>query len=259
MNDITKKSILGGKEHLEGEDRDYSPENTLKVLKEYDLLPTQDIEIENPITHKKSIITINREGTHEEKLITALANPNMTRDQKDGILSMYLFERGKENASFMAELFRYKGTHTKETRAFISQMRFDFEMFIGMQVQQMRAIAKDIYAAVMNEGTIQEYANNCVKYLKDNQGKTVNDFLDIDLPDITLATYKGLLIIAIRNWTEAQAFEEKMNKITESREKGMGKGIYLDLEGKPYSIYQDEEVDEIVKKDINRINELNNE
>jgi hypothetical protein len=257
MSDIIKKEKLGGKETLEGEDRDYSPEATKKTLEELGLKPVEDVEIENPITGKKSIVTIDREGTHDVKLIQALADKNLTRDQKDGVISMYLFERGKENASFIAELFRYKGQHTKETRAFTSQMRFDFEMFIGMQTQQMRAKARDVFDSY-NIKDPEQFCKAYLNKLKEDKNYSAKQcYVDTIISFYEMSFTDSIILkSAIRDWTEADRFEERMNKITESREREQGKGIYLDLDGKPYSIYQDNEVDEVVKKDITRLRDL---
>jgi hypothetical protein len=241
----------------------YHPDDVKETLKELDLKSIEQVEIENPITHQKSIVTIDREGTHDSKLIKALADKKMNRDQKDSVLAAYLFERGKESASFLAEIFRSKGQHTKETRAFTSQMRFDFEMFISLYSEQMKAIARDI-AETYSIPDIQRFIDVYMETLKKtkNRGDALDEAINKTVPEWAgfIRRQDGLnLKIMIRNWTEAERVEEKVKAVSIARQKEKGYGIYIDSEGRPYSIFQDEAVDDIVKADIKRIKDLEND
>lgn len=251
---VTRDPITGKSIHVEMEEMaDYSPEKVKADLAKYGVEAVKEVEVVDPITQKRSIVTIDRTGTHEGKLILALADPKLSRDQKDFVLSMYLFERGKENASMLVDLMRYKGEHTKETRAFTSQMRFDFEMFIKLFVEQMRAVSRDISKIY----GIENLTTFCLDYLKvledarkNNQEPDLGKFLPEDKAD------RVAILTMIRNFTEAEQFESRMGKITESRMKEKGFGIYINAQGRPYSIFTDDKVDEIVKADQDRIKDL---
>src|SRR5579872_6170545 len=55
-------------------------ENTKAELKKYGVEPVHDITITDPFTGKQQIVSLDRTGTTEQKLIVALADPNLTRD-----------------------------------------------------------------------------------------------------------------------------------------------------------------------------------
>ena len=278
-NKIQKKEILGGeirKVHVKtdtGKDvvefepsPDYSPEKIKEDLSKYGLQAVENVEVVNPVTGVKSIVTIDRTGTHEGKLAIAMTDKSLSREQKDSVLSMYLWERGKESASMLVDLMRYKGAHTKETRAFMSQTRFDFEMFVKLFIEQMRAVARDI-AKEYNIEKISDYCKDYFEavggfkecdYCASKAGSPIlcSDCLDrrtkidkVDTKDLWLKTM-------VRNWTEADRFEESVKKVTENRERQKGFGIYIDAQGKPYSIFEDEKVDDVVKRDIERLKDL---
>jgi hypothetical protein len=257
--ELSKKEILGGKQELPVldptyQEPDYSPEATKKELAEKHLPPNLIVKYTDPITGENKSLDISRTGHNEAVLIETLADPKLTRDRKDYALSMYLFERGKDNASMLVELFRYKGQHTKETRAFASQMRFDFEMFLSMFTSHMKAVAQDV-ATTIGIWNIKDF---CDKYLeavsKSVHVLHVEDFATRQYGvKVSSMSKKALLQIAVRNWTEAEAFEAKSQAVTTAREAARGKGIYIDAQGRPYSIYEDLEVDQVVKKDMERI------
>src|ERR1700753_121165 len=102
--DITQ-TILGdavdvGEEH---------PTHT--ALKAVKMTGEETIRVRNPITFKEADVVVSRNGTTEEKLAMMLLAPDATKQQKESMLAGYLFERGKESSSFLAELFVSKGTH----------------------------------------------------------------------------------------------------------------------------------------------------
>ena len=270
-NRISKKEILGGEatkvtaiSPIDGSNipvelepmRDYSPEKVIDELSKMGLEAVKEVEVVNPVTKEKSLITIDRRGTHEDKLAIMAGKYTqglITKDQMDATLSLYLFERGKENTSMLVDLYRYKGAHTKETRAFTSQMRFDFEMFIKMFIEQMRSVSKDI-ANTYGIHDIKLFCKNYLKVLEDaRKENTKPDFKKFYPDDEADCAHIRTMI---RNWTEADRFEEMVAKVTEGRQREKGYGIYIDAQGKPYSIFDDQKVDEVVKRDIERLKEL---
>jgi len=253
--EIATRSPLGTATVLEGETADYSPKVIKKSLKENKVAAIENVKVVNPVTGKKAVVTIERDGTPDSKLVMALADKKMNRDQKDNVLSLYLFERGKENASFLMDLMRYKGSHTKETQAFKSQVRFDFEMFVGLFTKHLDQVAKDIFKE-LEIIDYRAFLEGYVKYLK--EAKEEGNMRDFGATEgfrwgITEAT---LAVLAVRNIEEADQLREAVKKVTENRMKDKGYGIYISKDGRSYSVI-DDDVDEVVKKDRERINELN--
>ena len=60
----------------------------------------------------------------------------------------------------------------------------------------------------------------------------------------------------VRNWTEAERFEDSIRKVAQGRDRLHGYGIYIGLDRKPYSIFEEDGIDEVIKKDYERIKEL---
>jgi len=178
-----------------------------------------DVEIVNPLTGNKAIVTIDREGTTESKVIQALMSQDSTQEQKDSAISMYLFERGKESASFLMDLYQAKGQNTKETRKFKSQVRFDLTMM----------------------------ANSIAVFFSDTQKQIEEDLESHDL-DFALSRF------AKRCGSIADKLIEQVNGTAEERMRENGYGIYIDKDGVPYSIY-DKEFDEVINRDKKQNNE----
>src|SRR5579859_6530122 len=105
--ELEKKGPLGEKMEVlppkDGGKRKFKPKNynPERDMKKHGLVPISKVIVENPITKEKKEITIRRDGTSDAVLNEALANPSISRERKDQVLSMYLFERGKESASFL--------------------------------------------------------------------------------------------------------------------------------------------------------------
>jgi hypothetical protein len=138
-----------------------------------------------------------------------LVDRDSTREQKDSAVSNYLFERGQENASFLMELFRHKGQHTKETRVFKSQIRFDFDHLC----RTMARLFKDIGEGIKKDKGRKKYANLGQRFIEGGD----------------------LLVKA-------------MEKIAHDRMREQGWGIYVNQEGKIYSI-RDNDFDEAIAMD----------
>lgn len=121
-----------------------------------------------------------------------------SKDQTDAILANYLWEQGMEDASMMAELFRYKGQHSKETRIFKAQVRFDLDMFI------------DTISLLLSDTS--NFINNSLE--KKNKEKEI---------------LKG---IADRFAEIAKRLINEKEAVEYSREREMGKGIFIEAGGK---------------------------
>ncbi len=204
---IKTKDILGGKP--KGKDHpNYTKALAVKTP------ASENFRVVNPITGKTADIVLHRDGTTDETLAMVLLSPDATKEQKDSFVSNWMFERGKENASFLAELYISKGTHVKETQAFKRQIRFDFESF----------------------------ANTMVILLQD----LANDLRD---PDTTSAIQN----VADRLQKGAELLTSQREKITEARMREKGYGVYLDRNGKAFSIF-DEEIESAIKNDKEELN-----
>src|SRR3990167_5402718 len=125
--DIEKKSVLSGS--LDSREND-DPE--WKKAREIDFGKKEDVHVKNPVTGKTALVSLDRSGETAENVASILVSHDATKDQKDRAITAYLFDRGMESASFLAELFRSKGQHTRETRLFKTQMRFDYESFVSV-------------------------------------------------------------------------------------------------------------------------------
>lgn len=206
---LQSKSILGGKPKGKNHP-DYTKALAIKTP------ATENIRVTNPITGKQTDIVLHRDGTTDERLAMILLSPDATKEQKDSLIASYMFERGKENASFLAELYISKGTHVKETQAFKRQIRFDFESF----------------------------ANTMVLLLQD----LANDLSDPD-------TESAIKNVADRLQKGAELLTSQREKITEARMREKGYGVYLDRSGKAFSIF-DEEIESAIKLDKEELNNL---
>lgn len=203
---LKTKDILGGKP--KGKDHpDYTKALAIKTP------VSENVRVTNPFTGKSADIVIHRDGTTDEKLAMVLLSPDATKEQKDSFISNWMFERGKENASFLAELYISKGTHVKETQAFKRQIRFDFESFANIIVLLLQDLSNDIIASD-----------------------------DVDSIRATLLRVKK------RFEKGAELLTKQRENITTARMREKGYGVYLDRNGKVYSIF-DNEIEDIVKQE----------
>lgn len=211
--------------------------------------PTYQVRVKDPLTGQTKLVTFDRAGHTEQKLIIALADPNLKRDQKDHALSMYLFERGAENSSMLIDLFRYKGEHTKESRVFQSRMRFDFEAFVSMFTNylknQSRLLGLTLGVNIPNEKKKfedwlklpenKDRANSYIDYQKSTKKKFTVDRV-------------ALIEMAIYSLDEAERLAKNIENIANARMATKGYGIYVDKSGHPFNV-NEPGLDEIIKKD----------
>jgi hypothetical protein len=219
-------NILGGKAEMapneKGEMHKVADHPNYTAAKAIQTVDYEEFNVTNPITGKVSLVKLSRTGTTAEKLAMVLLSPDATKEQKDSWLSNYLFERGKENSSFLAELYISKGTAIKEIQGFKRQMRFDFEAFANTMVLLLQDLADDIKRTRMH-GSVNTF-------------DTIAERFD-----------KGAILI-----------RKEINAITEARERDKGKGVYLDASGKAYTLYDGDIVD-VVKKDREDLIKFNEE
>ena len=204
-------------------------------------------------------MVIDRAGYTEDKLSTALANPDLTRDQKDFEISMYLYQRGAHNTSMLVDLFRYKGAHTKETRVFKSQIRFDFEQFVNSFTAFLDNQARLL--GITLDIDIQKERREYMQWLDHPNNKGQNcTYLDFFLsmnksadPSNELkgrgeAAYVSLIEMAIQSLEEADVLRANVRKMADARMRDKGKGIYISTAGVPYTM-NDPQLDDAIKAD----------
>lgn len=250
-------------------------EDTKKELNKYGLEPIHKVSVTDPLTGITREITIDRTGYGENKLIVALADPNLDRDKKDHVLSMYLWERGKESASFLVDLMRYKGEHTKETRAFKSQVRFDFEIlsnqFSKYIREQARLTGVTLGIDINAERTrYKKWVEDMKQYDEEESKKFKTyiphsyEFIDFVMSAPTSQDSKVdkkecvLIAMAINSLEEGERMVSQIQNVMKAREREKGKGIYVDRNGR-ITTYDDPDLDDIIKKDRDREDELKNE
>lgn len=241
--DLQKKSRLSGQADSQHVDHpEYLAQKDIKTVDE------QTIEIMNPLTRNKATITINREGTTEQRLAAILLHPDATVDEKDLFLSNYLLEKGLDSASFLAELYRSKGAFTKESRLFKTQMRFDYESFVNMFTIFLDTTADSIIKnlTLVEPADLYEKVVSLISNKKcDSIREAIIVFLkqkDIQSPNI------ALLEMAVRYRDQAETLRSTTRKITEERAREKGYGIYIGTNGKIYSIF-DKDIEEQMLKD----------
>lgn len=243
-------------------------EKLTATLKKYGLEPVEQVEVTDPLSGKKSMIVIDRTGFNEKKLIVALADPNTTRDQKDHFLSMYLWERGSEGGSFMVDLIRYKGEHTKESRLFTARTKMDFDTFVGSFTHYLQEQSNLLGITLgVDIGSEKKLFENWLQDKRDFDKKIKEKNPDYVMPayhyiDFAMAMkakpkfadefndadrMKAALIeMAIYSFEEANRLRTAMENLTKARQAMKGGGIYTDRMGRPYDL-NDPALDEVIK------------
>lgn len=129
------------------------------------------INIKDEVSGKTATYELDRGGTRDQKLAMVLADKNSDDEKKLATMSLWLFERGMNNASYWADLMLHKGTQTRELRQFQSTMRFDFTMFVGLFCQFLTDNAKTILSAVLPGSEPAGIVADAVKYLTEEKKK----------------------------------------------------------------------------------------
>lgn len=194
----------------------------------------EEVEVRNQLTGERTTITVRHDGTTDSAVAITLADPKATREQKDAVVAAYLFETGKHNSSTLMDLWAYKGQHTKESRHWMSQMRFDFELFL----ETFRFFMSDTAGRVMRRlGMTIDTAADGTEILHFGSETDIND------------VYAALGDMAIYMRQTSELLKKRIENEKQKRDMEKGKGIYIGLDNRPYSIYEDEGVAEVVAAD----------
>ena len=238
-------------------------------LEKNGVAPIEEILVTNPITGKQVVVQLERDGTPESKLILALADPELTRDRKDFVLSMYLYERGRESASMLVDLMRYKGEHTKEGRVFQSRIRFDFEMFVTTFTGYLHERAVEIGKILsVNPREEKQLYTEWLLELREREKENKQDMRQVNFWEYLTETGRDKKIKITRAEAillyEAVLAEDQADKLTagvrrmaDARAREKGYGIYVDNKGRPYSV-DDPMLDEVILQDREETNKIKN-
>lgn len=209
-----------------------------KQIKEMGLKAVENFTYIDPITGDQKSFVIDRRGTTDQKAGLALLDPKLSREQKDSVISMYLFEQGKQGASMLMDLWQYKGQHTKESRAFNSTMRYDFELFLHTFQMFMQDSADLILKELNLEiGEIKDEHGKKITVVHGTEKVTTNDIARV------LGEYANYFKMT------STLLEKRIRAEVEKRERAKGKGIYIGIDNKPYSVYEDDDIVKVVEKD----------
>lgn len=212
MRVSTNVDPLGGRVEL--------PDNTARDNKGYDTFLESAESLKLPKEEKIEVttsggdirsMTLHRDGYTDKGLAELFMDPDATEDRKNSYLANYMFQRGKESSSFLAELYLSKGKLERGTQAFKSEIRFDFEMLTDM-------IVKLLYSAGMVLG-----------------GED--------------STKEKLALLSELFNERAAAINTRYQAKIKERMEAKGFGIYIDVMGKPYDTRSNEIMD-VVKRDV---------
>lgn len=266
INPVTHKTQLVKVEKAVRRTPEQMAEHTKAELAKYGLDPIQQIEVIDPLNGNKKLITLDRTGYNEAKLVAILADPDLTRERKDHELSMYMWERGGESMSMMVDLFRYKGQHSKEANVFKSQVRYDFEAFLStfcMALEDQIDLASKILGLDVRQerNDFYSFVQERIELDQKDAKKNGEDYVRKDYTYLDFIVYrdKEKMTKAVRLWAmqvamaihaydTASLIRKRIDSIKDARERDKGKGIYLSASGRPYTL-NDAELDDIIKAD----------
>jgi hypothetical protein len=240
----------------------------LKELSKEVKIPPTEVEIENPVTHKKALVTLEFDGTTDKKLGAIMLSPDATEDQRMALVNSWLWEHGRENSSLLGELFMYKGQHTRETRAFKTQTTETVEHVNAVNVELYRGIATNLWALVADSFKGQESASSLQKFKQDLTNfyrqcrqekkpehanlrwflRTKYPHLEIEKADIYI------LQIAVSLLEGSEKMDQELTRLRDARLKAIGWGMYIDKQNKIHNIY-DDDIEEVVKKEKKEVAE----
>lgn len=193
----------------------------------------ETLTITDPVSKKVATYELDRGGTRDQKLAMILADPSADEQRKLGMLSLYLFERGKESASFITDLMLYKGTNTQESRKFQSRMNYDWTFFVGMFANFLFEQATTIIDAILPGEEVIAVEKEALAYLKKEAEKyeakerkerpTLKEWAMTKT--IFGATPRDIMFLemAVRSASQAHSMKEEIQNLAEQREAAMGK------------------------------------
>lgn len=214
-------------------------------IKKYGLAPTEVVEYKDPFTGTMKKIMIDRRGTTDEKLALALLDDSIPREQKDTMISMYLFEKGKQGASMLMDLWGYKGQHTKESRHFQSQMRFDFDLFLN---------AFEMFCNDSADLVFKNLPIEIVEVEEEVDGKVIKK----EVVKVTRDVTPNEIAVVLGDFGRyhrmtGTLLSKRIRAEVQKRERAKGKGIYIGMDNKPYSVHEDGDIVEVVSKDREQV------
>lgn len=210
-------------------------------IKKFGLQPTEMLEYRDKFTGEMKKIMIDRRGTTDETLALALLDDTMSRERKDTMISMHLFERGKQGASFLMDLLGYKGQHTKESRAFQSTMRFDFELFL----QTFQMFMLDSAELIFKNLPIEIVEVEAVVEGKTVKKEVVRATRRVENKEIAEAVGELGRYFKMTSSLLGKRIRAEVNK----RERAKGKGVYIGRDGRSFSVHEDGDIVEMVQQD----------
>ena len=225
---IGKNAVTGEEVILPHDGRDYKEET--EKTRRSGIPDSQKLQITG-LSKKTALVDLTRDGTTDEKLAAILLSPTSTQEQKDSLLSLYLFERGKESSSFLAELFASKGQHTKETRAFKTQMRRDYEVIVDALSSFMELSSSSILSTIAPSESLELLELEALDFIKDGK-HTLAQFAKKRYPKNP--ALGALLVLAIRFHSESVLLLEKVESVLTERLKESKYGQYLSPSGKVF-------------------------
>jgi len=200
------------------------------------------------IKTKQGLIPLDRGGVTDKKL-AAILKSKIPQEQKKTALVNYLFEQGMDNVGYLAEMQQWHGQSVKETRAFKSQMRFDFELFISIFTTFLQDTSESMWkilfpdAGEKGHGVLElEEVIMALKLIKNPEAKI--DYLQTLGEENSKQVALILLATEFRN--QADILTSAVKKVTQERERQAGRGIYVDKLGKTHDLL-DEDLYDIIQ------------
>jgi hypothetical protein len=231
-------AILGGtvnvghQDHLPDYiDKDYNAE----IAKIDPNILIEDIVIKDDLTGRSLTVQLDRGGTRDQKLALVLADPNSSDQQKASMVSLWLFEKGKESSSFLLDLMQSKGTFVKQARQFQSQMNYDWTYFIGMFCSFLYDQATTILSTILPERDLSDIEQDAFDYMKKQKEKNqqpslhqwaIERYHQLAITNQTTTEQQFaimLLEVGVRFASEASSMKNAMQDIVIKREQAAGK------------------------------------
>lgn len=237
--DIIKKSPIEGISDFKDEHPNHA------------LAKQVDFGKKDVIKTKHGLIPLDRSGTTDKKL-AAILKSSVSQEQKDIAIISHLFEKNLDTAGYLGEMALWHGQHTKETRAFKSQMRFDFELFVSIFTTFLQDTSTSLWEVLLPDAGKKNYGiptiEEAVEKLKILDKKN-GDRLDY-LQNLGEENSKqvALILLATEFRNHADVLTSAVKKVTAERERQAGRGIYIDKLGKAHDLLEEDLYDIIQKE-----------